>query len=177
MNDKKQIAVIIAFENMESAYIPCEYIGTFLLNGLEIIEKAKDEAEPRYIAKQFVISINRSYKEFNQSVFYNDVDKSGNDYPVDYLRDSNNILTVTSVYADGSKSDFIYIDWFYPVLNDENGVKIHDPQHEHHNKYQRSKVNKHGDLFIEVSENIELDNIFPNDVINADDYTVGEMRG
>jgi len=34
-----------------------------------------------------------------------------------------------------------------------------------------------GDLFIEISKTTELDRIFPDDVINADDYAVFERQG
>jgi len=45
-----------------------------------------------------------------------------------------------------------------------------------HNEYQRSKTNKHGDLFLEISETAELDNIFPDEIINADDYSIYDMQ-
>jgi hypothetical protein len=92
---------------------------------------------------------------------------------MDCLRDCY-ISYIDRIYADGS--DRVYIDWYSPVLYAKDGVDVHDPKYQNHNEYQRSKANKHGDLFIEVSATAELDSIFTDDVINADGYIVGDMR-
>jgi hypothetical protein len=62
------------------------------------------------------------------------------------------------------------------VLYVKDGVDVHDPKYQNYNEYQRSKTNKHGDLFLEISATEELDSVFPDDVVNKDDYIVGEMQ-
>jgi len=72
------------------------------------------------------------------------------------------ITSIQRIYDDDSEEHCFY----YPAWN------ITDEPLQCENSYQRSKVNRHGDLFLEISENAELESIFPDEVINADDYTV-----
>ena len=123
---------------------------------------------PEYLVKQFVISIDRNYDD---SV----IDACDGIPAIEGLQDFY-ISDIERIYEDGS--DRVYIDWYSPVLYvKEDGGEVYDPQYQNHNEYQRSKVNKHGDLFIEVGATAELDSIFPDDVINADVYTVFERQG
>jgi len=68
------------------------------------------------------------------------------------------------------------MNWHGEVLCVKDEREVNDPQYQNHNDYQRVKTNRHGDLFIEISEKAELDDIFPNEVINADNYTVGVVQ-
>lgn len=144
MSDKKLLAVEMVLNNLDFMRVPFEYIGIFQLNGLTTNDSTKSE----YWAKQFVISIDRNYKDCTCEF---SVDA------MDCLRDCY-ISFIERIYENENVRDKVYIDWFI--------------QYQNHNVYQRSKSNKHGDLFLEISEQAELDSIFPDEIINADNYTV-----
>jgi hypothetical protein len=156
MNGKKLIALQLNISNLTYARIPCEYIGVFQPNEL-------------------TLSIDHSYKEYISSWF--DGEYIDGVLAMDYLRAWNMFISdIDCIYEDGDEEK-IHIEKFdYVLYVNENGNTVCDPQYQNVNRYQRSKINKHGDLFIEISAMAELDSIFPDDVINADDYTVGGKK-
>ena len=91
---------------------------------------------------------------------------------MDYMLTTNNIIILKRIYEDESESGSIFIEWFDAALHKKDGANIHSPYYQNHNVYQRSKTNKHGDLFLMVSEKGELDSMFSDEIVNADDYTV-----
>ena len=147
MNDKKMLRIEVVFNNLDSIIIPSEYIGVFQFKGLKI----NDRVKAQYWAKQFVVSIDRSCSDYTSEC---------NVTAKECLLGFAYISYIELIYEGESRRDRIYIDWFTQYIN--------------HNVNQRSKANKHGDLFLEVSETAELDSIFPDEVINSDDYTVYE---
>jgi len=162
MNRKKLVSVKVVFNNSDSLIIPYEYIGVLQFDSV----MGGDLFTSEFFTSKLLVSIDRNYISSTDEYTA---------YAMDWLRDLKNILYVECIYED--RRGRIYIDWFKPVLYEKgDGGKVYDPQYQNHNEYQRSKINNHGDLFIEISENAELDSIFPDDVINADDFTVGECR-
>ena len=150
MSGKKLIALQVNLSNLTYVRIPCKYIGTFQPSGS-------------------IISIDRSYKECMRS--WSDGDYVKGVFALEYLSARNIFISdIDCIYEDGSEEK-VHIEWFsYILYVDKNGKSVYDPQYQNVNKYQRSKTNKHGDLFIEISIESKLDIIFPDDVINADDY-------
>ena len=73
------------------------------------------------------------------------------------------ITSIQRIFADNSKEQCFY----NPVWLD-NGKSIQCV-----NPYQRSKINRHGDLFLAIYADMGLlDSFFPDEQINANDYAV-----
>ena len=163
INGKKLLAIEVVLSNLDFLRIPREHIGVFHLNGLKAIVKDKS----KYWAKQLVLSVDRNYKA---NTLEYDVDAMG------CLQNDRSISSIERIFEYGGEKDSVYFDWYGEVLYVKGGVEWYDPKYQNHNEYQRSKTNKHGDIFLEISEKAELNSIFPDEIINADDYTVGKMR-
>ena len=161
---QKLLLIEIELSNLEYVIVPGEYIGVFQLDGMKEI---KGKSDSNYWVKSLVISIDRNYKGCICNVFD---DEQSKDCALNYLGKGKNISSIKRTYEDGS-NDRIWVNWFGEVLHARDGYEVYDPQYQNYNEYQRSKTNKHGDLFIEISEEAELDSTFPNEVINAGDYT------
>ena len=179
MNDKKLLALEVEFSNIHLARIPFEYIGVLQLNGLKKIEytlknpRNSNSNDPEYTVKQFVISIDRNCLG---AIYCLLTGEHINDDAMDWLRTCQ-IVQIDCIYEDGSEKDTVQPVRYDEVLYiQEDGSKVYNGDFMNHNEYQRSKVNKQGDLFIEISEKAELDSIFPDEIINADDYIVREMN-
>ena len=163
MNDKKIVTIEIEDNFGNYMRIPEEYIGFRFYNGV-------NNGQSEHISYDVIISIDRNYKGH-----YFDVcgHEHCNSCAITCLRNCQNITIIKHIYEDGS-NDVINVNWYDEVLYVKDGRNIYDPKYQNHNEYQRSKSNKHGDLFIVIEPNNRLDKIFPDEVINADDYTVGE---
>ena len=169
MSMQKLLSIEIEFNNLEYILVPGKYIGIFQLDGMEEI---KGKSDSNYWVKSLVLSIDRNYKGCICNVFD---DEQSKDCGMDCLSKGKNISSIKRTYEDGS-SDRILVNWYGEVIHVKDERKVYDPQYQNHNEYQHSKTNKHGDLFVEIGEKAELDSIFPDEVINADDYTVEEPR-
>ncbi|MDL2273885.1 hypothetical protein LJC34_05035 [Oscillospiraceae bacterium OttesenSCG-928-G22] len=140
-------ALTVCFENLDSVEMPAEYIGM-----LQIDKRSE------HFAERFIISIDRKIDtvclkwEFSESGASN----------LDRILGAGYIHDVRRIYDDGGLEEYCNVIWKL----DEAKTPPHD------NPYQRSKRNRFGDLFLEISEEAELDTIFPDDSINADGYFV-----
>jgi len=169
MSVQRLLSIEVEFSDLVYIFVPGKYIGIFQLDGMEEI---KGKPDSNYWVRSLVMSIDRSYK----GCVYNILgDLYSEDDGMNCLKDGNNISSIKRIFYNGS-SDRIWVNWYGEVLCVKDEREVYDPQYQNHNEYQRVKTNKHGDLFIEISEKAELDNIFPDEVINADNYTVGVVQ-
>jgi len=157
MADKKMIAIGISFENCDFLTIPWEYVGIFQLNKVTYHNVWWGASGPvsGLSVRQFIISFDRGLKDYS-----NDKDSYHHNY-LERIEQPRHIASIKLIYNDGSESES-----FYPTWHDT------DEDWQCENPWQRSKRNTHGDLFLEIGENTELDSMFPDETINADDYSV-----
>ena len=153
MSERKLLGYQVNFENLAFVRIPKDCIGIIIYQS-----GSSPNYNGRHHVKQFAISIDRGYTDIARDALIEE--EFGGTSAMVALREFS-IVDIDCIWEGGIES-WIYVDF-----------SIGDMQ----NKYQRWKTNKHGDLFIEVSATAELDSIFPDDVINADDYTVTERQG
>jgi hypothetical protein len=81
---------------------------------------------------------------------------------------------ITLEYLHKSR-DIVWLSLKFPYHERGNvsGEARWDGAHSEWNEWQRSKLNRHGDLFIAIGEDAALlDRAFPDEVINTDGYEV-----
>jgi len=154
---KKAIAIGVVFENCEALTIPWEYVGVFQLSKVtyHCIWVGGDGPVYGFSVGQFIISIDCRLKDYR-----NDKDSCRHNY-IERLDQPCHIVSINLIYDDGSESES-----FYPTWHDT------DEDWQCENPWQQSKRNKHGDLFLEIGEQAELNSMFPDETINAEDYNV-----
>ena len=144
-NELKALNLIM--EDGECINIPVEFIGVLrVMQNAEEIIHSKANTSTGYVVHGFSISIDRKFNGKNK----------------ERLQDPNCIVNIRRVFNDGEKK--------YGVCSPITGC----------NSYMRNfipnvrfKTNKHGDIFWGVYADVDmLDSMFPNEIINADDYTV-----
>jgi len=165
----------IEFDNGEVLMVPSEFVNgdcsTDFCGKEEKIDMTNNDGSEFYRAEAIKISIDRDFKTNR--------DKSQDNLLAYFYREyGNSDKTHDELlrYLYDSESHR-YIRSFQRILANEKEDIYHlcawDGEDEHTNPYQQIKTNKHGDLFIVISEDMTLlDTAYLDDVINADDYEV-----
>ena len=80
---------------------------------------------------------------------------------------------IIEIGREAGLSDIASIAQIEVTFNDDEVIAYRIPwgSKEFDNEYQRSKRNKHGDLFVAISKNLSLLNeVFPDEDVDSDDY-------
>lgn len=129
--------VELVFENCESVEVPLRYIGYLILNNITQRISRTHSGAPE---------LRKCAKEFAI-----EIDRKFDKESLERVSRPCSITYVEITFGNGVHQEYV-VSW---------GEGDHD------NEYQTAKFNKHGDLFIVVSENPEsADRIFPNKTIN-----------
>lgn len=138
----------IVLENCEVITVDGKYIGDFSCEGIEhsISRVACNSIKESYTCKDFSMSIHRDCS-------LNDIEEwtlGVSDIKRDPLKRINNYNDITSIYIyftkDKENPKQIYVKW--------------GGDSDYNNEYQKSYINKFGDLFIVVSEDLKLGDVF-----------------
>ena len=150
MDGKKIKAIQFILKSVHEVIIPIEFIGNFLFSNITIYTGSLgDNLCTAQVAEEFYIELDRR------------LNKNG---LLNLIHDLGNIRSVVIMFADGSKSEY---------LVKQNESKRYFLE----GLYQRSKFNRHGDLFIAISQNTrKIHNLFPQKEIDKADYEVAKNR-
>jgi len=143
MSSNKYVAkVYLVYENMEGVDIPLKFIGRFYLNDITQRISNSYGGEPM---------LHSDAKEFFISI-----DRSFDKEKLEQAKDYNSITSVIIDFDTGEE-----VQYFVP-FGEENTFK---------NDYQTTRFNKHGDLFIAISEDPDWNESFMDEErINADKF-------
>ena len=146
MTEKNFTAFSFGLENGDNLIVPKEFIGALHIGARNGFDSL-DGNKPYQIITDFAISIDRKFKPF-------------------WEEQSLVIRSVERIFDNGEEKTGLC----YPLCGDDtlcDTAKL----------YNFLKINKHNDLFIGASIYGDLlDDIFPDEKINADNYTVFEFE-
>lgn len=150
--------VEIVLENCEVITVVGKYIGDFSCEDIKhsISRIACNSINESYICKNFSMSIHRSCAlNDNEEWTMGTIDRKRN--PLERI---NKYRDITSIYIYFSKDQenpkCIYVKW-----NDDC---------EWSNYYQKSYINRLGDLFIVISKDLKLEDVFDLEEIEDEDF-------
>lgn len=146
--------VDLILENCEVVKVDRKFIGDFHLGEINtsISRNASNSISKKVSCEEFIIQINRDMnKEEHNQYTFSQIDQKTN--PIKRLMKFQDITAVEITYKDDS-SEIIYIKWH---LEDENN-----------NRFQKSKLNNFGDLYIVISENQEFEDVYGDEFNNEE---------
>ncbi|KON87408.1 hypothetical protein AF332_11605 [Sporosarcina globispora] len=143
-------SIDLVLENCEVITVERKYMGhLYMSNFNTTISRHDKKLLSSEVVNEFAIEIHRSLDETTnkQGLF----DKYS---PIERLRKYSDITQIEITYEDNSKKH-VYTHW-------------HD-EDEYDNRYQKSKLNNFGDLYIVISEAKDIDYYFQDETINDSD--------
>jgi len=142
--------VELILENCEVVKVDRKFIGDFHLGEINttISRVASNSISKKVSCNEFIIQINRDMnkEEYNQCTF-SQIDQKTN--PIKRLMKYQDITAVEITYKNDS-SEIIYLKWH-----------IED---EYNNRFQKSKLNNCGDLYIVISEDKEFGDVYGDEI-------------
>lgn len=152
----KKIEIIL--ENCEVITVDGKYIGDFNCNNIEysINRMGCNYIGETYTCKDFSMSIHKdcglnNKEEWSFGIF----DRKSN--PLKRINDYKDITSIRIHFTDDKKdAKQIYVKW--------------GGDNDYINEYQESYINKFGDLFIVVSKDLKLEEVFDLEEIEDEEF-------
>ena len=156
--DIKINKIIFTLENCERVTIDWKYVGYFSIEGItEQINRVAINSIKKYRnCSSFCISLCRYANNYTVDMFgaVDDLNKS-----LDRINKWNDITSIEIIYSDNSKEEI------YPIWLSEDKDEIE-------NVYQKSIFNKYGDLFLKISKDKNIYDIWDKNEIEKDNLSL-----
>jgi len=144
--------IIIILENCECITVEGKHIGDLNIKNISfsIRRVACNSIQKMYCCSEFAISIHADCSLNKKSEWtLGEIDAEERD-PIERLYKCNDITSV-DIYFNTGECQQVFVPW-----NEED---------DYTNKYQKTYINKFGDLYIVVSKNTEFDDVFDREEI------------
>jgi len=150
------IGIELGHENCESIFIARKNIGYLEIDDIKqkIVRVASNSIKNYQVAKSVQLELHADANTLQTDSF-----GMNEHLPFERIMTFNDITDISIHYADGNKEYFV-VDY----NEGENEGKLGAD-----NIHQKAKMNQFGDLFIVIGEKLDIDEEFPDEVINNED--------
>lgn len=144
-------------ENCQIITVDKKYIGEFLCDGIRtsIQRMACNLIGQTISCSTFCISIHHDFTSSKVQWVFGESNETHN--PIKRIAAAPDIVSVTVYFEDDEANPVeIFVPW-----NDDD---------DNDNRYQKSYINEQGDLFVVISEKLEIEDVFNMAEINNPEY-------
>ncbi len=155
---QEQISKVeIVLENCEMITIEGKHIGAFDLDDItySISRIACNYIDEMYTCKNFSISIHTDSNSNKESKWTMGMLEDEQRNPLERIHKYNDITSIYVYFSNNEVPKKFYVSW---------------SGDDYHNDYQKTYINKFGDLFIVISEENKLEDIFNLEEIEDEQY-------